>query len=103
MDELLAQNDSFKIHDCNLQKLLILFPKIMNEVYDIAECSYPLNNYLRFMTRNIRPASYEIEKAALVGLGIWNYISSKLKYYEHHQSNLSQKNVEARKLFVLTL
>ena len=75
----------------------------MHEVYDIAECSYPLNNYLRFMTRNIRPASYEIETAAFVGLGIWNYISSKLKYYERHQSNLSQKNVEARKLLVLTL
>ena len=49
-DELLAKSGSFKIHDRNLQKLLTeifkvkmkLAPHIMNEVFDIIECPYPL-------------------------------------------------------------
>ena len=55
-NELLAKEDSFKIHDHNLQKLLIeifkvkmkLAPEIMNEVLDFIECHYPLRNKLRF-------------------------------------------------------
>ena len=43
---------SFKIHDCYLHKLLIeifkfkinLTPEIINEVFDIVECLYPLRN-----------------------------------------------------------
>ena len=45
-NELLAKDGSFKIHDRNLQKLLIetfkvkvkLAPEIMNEVFDFIEC-----------------------------------------------------------------
>ena len=45
-NELLARDVSFKIHDRNLQKLLIeifkvkikLAPEIMNEVFDFIEC-----------------------------------------------------------------
>ena len=45
-NELLAKDFSFKIHDRNLQKLLIeifkvkmkLAPEIMNEVFDFMEC-----------------------------------------------------------------
>ena len=55
-EELLAKDGSFKIHDHNLQRLLIeIFkvkmkpvPKIMNEVFDNIESPYPLRNELRF-------------------------------------------------------
>ena len=48
-NELRAKDGSFRIHDHNLQKLLIeickvkmkLAPKIMNEIFDIIECQYP--------------------------------------------------------------
>ena len=51
-NEFLAKDDSFKIHDRNLQKLLIeifkikikLAPKIMNEVFDFIERQCPLRN-----------------------------------------------------------
>ena len=49
-EELFAKNGSFKIHDRNLQRLLIelfkvkikLTPEIMNEVFDIIESPYPM-------------------------------------------------------------
>ena len=55
-EELLAKDGSFKIHDRNLQRLLIeifkvemkLSPEITNEVFDIIECPYPLRNELMF-------------------------------------------------------
>ena len=58
-NELLAKDSSFKIHDRNLQKLLIeifkakmkLAPEIINEVFDFIECRYPLRNELRFELR----------------------------------------------------
>ena len=53
-NKLLARENSFKIHDGNLQKLLAeifkvkmkLAPEIMNEVFDFKECRYPLRNEL---------------------------------------------------------
>ena len=74
-DELLAKHSSSKIHDLNLQKLLIeifkvkmkLAPEIMNEAFDFIECRYPLRNELRFKLRNIRTVRYGIETAAFVG------------------------------------
>ena len=76
-NERLAKDGSFKIHDRNLQKLLIeifkvkmkLAPEIMNEVFDFIECRYPLRNELRFKSRNIRTVRYGIETAAFVGSG----------------------------------
>ena len=55
-EELLAKDGAFKIHDHNLQRLLIeifkvkmkLAPEIMNEVFDIIESPYPLRNEFRF-------------------------------------------------------
>ena len=82
-NELLAKEGSFRIHDRNLQKLLIeilknfrykkvkmkLAPEIINEVFDFIECRYPLRNELRFKSRNIRTVRYGIETAAFVGSG----------------------------------
>ena len=92
-NELLANDGSFKIHDRNLQKLLIeifkvkmkLAPEIMNEVFDFIECGYPLRNELRFKSRNICTARYGIETAAFVGSRIWANMPIEL-------------NLEARKL-----
>ena len=42
-------------------------PKIMNEVFDIIECSYPRRNEMRFKSRNICTVKYETETAAFVG------------------------------------
>ena len=61
-NDLLAKDDCFKIHDRNLNKLLIemfklkmrLALEIMSLVFDIIECLYPLKNELRFKSRNIR-------------------------------------------------
>ena len=86
-EELLAQDGSFKIHDCNLQRLLIeifkvkmkLVPEIMNQVFDIVESLYLLRNELRFDSRNIRTVRYLIETAAFVGSRVWRYMPSELK------------------------
>ena len=86
-NELLAKDSSFKIHDRNLQKLLIeifkvkmkLAPEIMNEVFDIIESPYPLINELRFKSRNVCTVRHGIETAAFVGSRIWSYMPSELK------------------------
>ena len=86
-NELLVKDSSFKIHDRNLQKLLIeifkvkmkLVPEIMNEVFDFIACRYPLRNELRFKLRNIRTVRYGIETAAFVGSRIWSNMPSELK------------------------
>ena len=54
--DLLAKEGSFKIHDSNLQKILIdtikvkmkLALELMNEAFDITKCPYPLRNELGF-------------------------------------------------------
>ena len=86
-EELLAKDGSFKIHDRNLQSLLIeiskvkmrLAPEIMNEVVDIIESPYSLRNELRFKSRNICAVRYRIEIAAFVGIRIWSYMPIELK------------------------
>ena len=86
-EELLAKDSSFKIHDRDLQRLLIeifkvkmrFAPEIMNEVFDIIESPYPLRNELRFKSRNIRTVRYGTETAAFVVSKIWSYMSSERK------------------------
>ena len=87
VEELLEKDCSFKIHDRNLQRLLIkifkvkmkLAPEIMNDVFSIMESPYPLRNELRFKSRNIHTVRYGIETAAFVGSKIWSYLPSELK------------------------
>ena len=100
-NELLAKDSSFKIHDRNLQKLLIeifkvkmkLAPEIMNEGYDFIECRYSVRNELRFKLRNIRTVRYGIETAAFVGSRIWSNMPSELK--ESTSLNESKKKIKA--------
>ena len=86
-NEPLGKDGFFKIHDHNLQKLLIeiskvkmkLAPEIMNEVFDFIECRYPLRNELRFKSRKIRTVRYGTEPAAFVGSRIWTNMPNELK------------------------
>ena len=86
-EELLAKGGSFRIHDRNLQRLLIeifkvkmkLAPEIMNEVFDIIESPYPLRNELKFKSRNIRTVRDGTETTAFVGSRILSYLLSELK------------------------
>ena len=86
-NELLANDGSFKIHDRNLQKLLIeifkvkikLAPEIMNEVFDFIECRHPLRNELRFKSRNICTVRYGIETADFVSSRVWTNVPNELK------------------------
>ena len=86
-NELFAKDGSFRIHDRNLQKLLIeifkvkmkLAPKIMNEVFDFIECQYPLRNELRFKSQNIRTVRYGIVTVSFVGSRIWTSMPNELK------------------------
>ena len=86
-EELLAKDGSFKIHDCNLQRLLIeifnvkmkLAPEIMNEVFHIIGSPNPLRNELRFKSRNICTVRYGIVTVAFCGSRVWSYMRSKLK------------------------
>ena len=72
-----AKDGFFRIHDRNLQKLVIeifkvkmkLAPEIMNVVFDIIERPYPLRSVLRFKSRNICTVRYGIEPAALLAPG----------------------------------
>ena len=86
-NEILAKDGSFKIHDSNLQKLLIeifkvkikLAPEIMNEVFDFIECRHPLRNELRFKSRNICTVRYGIETADFVSSRVWTNVPNELK------------------------
>ena len=85
--QLHAKVGSLKIHNLNLEKLLIaifkvemkLSPEIMNEFFDIIECLNPLRNELRFKSRNIRTVGYGIKTVVLVFSRTWSYMSNELK------------------------
>ena len=85
-NQLLAKDASFRIHDRNLQKLLIeifkvkmkLAPGMINEIFDFIKWRYSLRNKVRFKSRNIGTVSYEIETAAFVGSKIWTNMPYEL-------------------------
>ena len=87
LEELLAKDGSFKIHDRHLQRLFIeifkvkmkLTPEIMNEVFDIIESPYPLRKELRFKSRSIRTVRYGTETFAFVCSRIWSHAPGELK------------------------
>ena len=56
-----------------------LTPKIMNEVFDIIKCPYPLINKLRFKSQNICTVRYGIKTADFANFRIRSYIPSELK------------------------
>ena len=75
-DDLLATDNSFKIHQRNLQKLAIeifkvkkgIAPAIMNNSFEFNDnlCSLR-NDTVYFKSRNVRTVRYGIETASFVG------------------------------------
>ena len=74
-DELLEKDNSYKIHDRNLQKLVTeifkvkmnLGPEIMKVEFEIVEGPHTLRNELKLKSRKIHSVRYGIETASFVG------------------------------------
>ena len=74
LDELLLKDNSFRIHHCNLQKLVIeifknklgLAHEIMKNVFPIIENPCELINETKFKLRNAHTVRYGIETASFV-------------------------------------
>ena len=88
--ELLEKDNSFKIRDRNLQKLVTevfevkmnLGPEIMKEVFEIVEGPHALRNELKLKSRKIHSVRSGIETASFVGASVWNSLSSDLKQFK---------------------
>ena len=86
-DELIEKDNSYMIHDRNLQKLLTkifkvkmnLGPEIMKEEFGIGEGPHALRNELKLKSRKIHSVRYGIETASFVGARAWNSLPSDLK------------------------
>ena len=86
-DELLEKDNSCKIHDRNLQKLVTeifkvkmnLAPEIMKEVIEIVGDPYTFRNELKRKSRKIRSVRYGIETASFIGARVLNSLPSDLK------------------------
>ena len=99
-DELLGKDNSCKIHDRNLQKLVIeifkvkinLAPKLIKEVFEIAECPYALTNELKLKSRKIHSVRYGIKTWSFVGTKVWNSLPSGPK--ECKSLDLSRSNLK---------
>ena len=86
-DEIFEKDNSCKIHDRNLQKLVREIFKakmnfalvIMKEVFEIVEGPYTLRNELKLKPRKIHSVRYGIETASFVGTRVWNILPSDFK------------------------
>ena len=87
-DDLLVKDNSFKIHERNLQKLALeifkvkkgMAPVIMNNIFEFSDNPYSLrNNIVYFKSRNVRTVRYGIKTVSFVGPRIWNSISLEIK------------------------
>ena len=86
-DELLKKDNSYNVHDRNLQKLLTkifrvkmnLGPEIMKEVFEVIEDPHVLRNDLKLKWRKIHSVRYGFETASFVGARVWNSLLSDLK------------------------
>ena len=84
--ELLKKDESFTIHECNIQTLAIelykvkngLSPKIMNLILPLNKnCNYPGQN--DFGTRNVRKVGSGTETLSYLGPKIWSTIPNNIK------------------------
>ena len=85
-DELLKMDNSFTIHERNIQSLAIelykvvnrLSPKIMDHVFPLKDkIRYPNQNI--FVTRNIKTVSWGIENVTNLGPRVWQLIPEEIK------------------------
>jgi len=87
-NELLLKDNSFSIHERNIQTLAIelykvvhgLAPKIMNFVFPLKKNRvYSREN--NFITRNVKTVSYGTETLAHLGPKIWSIVPNHLKQF----------------------
>ena len=87
-EELLDKDDSFTIHEKNIQTLAIelykvyygLAPKIMNFVFPMKEnVQYAREN--KFITRNVKSVSYGTETLAYLCPKIWSIVPNDIKKF----------------------
>ena len=86
-DELLQKDNSYNVHDRNLQKLLTkifrvkmnLGPEIMKEVFEVIEDPHVLRNDLKLKWKKIHSVRYSFETASFVDARVWNSLPSDLK------------------------
>ena len=85
-EELLAKDESFTIHERNIQTMAIelykvkygLAPKIMNLIFPLqANMTYPGQN--DFVSRNVKNVSYGTETLAHLGPKIWALVPNDIK------------------------
>ena len=85
-EQLLSKDNSFTIHERNIQNLAIelfkvkmgLAPKFMNEIFIVKESSrYPSKQI--FVTHNVRTVTYGINTLSHMGPKIWLLIPDEIK------------------------
>ena len=99
--ELLNMNNSFSIHDRNLQKLAIemfkvknnLTPNFMNSIFPISNNPYNLRNDTYFKTDNIRTTSYGSETLSFRGPKTWALIPQDIR----NSTNLNEFKAKIKK------
>ena len=96
-NELLTKDESFTIHERNIQTLAIelykvaygLSPEIMKLVFPLKSLSkYPGEN--KFETRNVKTVSYGTETLAHLGPIIWSIVPTEMKKFS--LSKFTKKN-----------
>ena len=85
-DELLIRDNSFTIHDRNLQSLAIELYKVVNDIApQIMKSIFPLKSKLRypresiFETNNVKTVSWGTESLRYIGPKIWSLIPENFK------------------------
>ena len=85
-DELLKIDNSFKIHERNIQTLAIELYKVANNIApEIMSDVFPLKQSVKygsdnpFMTRNVRTVRYGTETLAHLGPKVWSMVPSEMK------------------------
>ena len=85
--ELLEMDNSFSIHERNLQKLATemfkvknkLSPSFMKSIFPINECNYDLRKNPCFKRKNVRTTTYGIETISYRGTEIWDIVPNEIK------------------------
>ena len=86
-EELLRKDNSFSIHNRNLQKLAVemykvkndLSPTLLKEVFPIRNISYNLRNRNPFLSRNVRSVNNGTESISFRGPQIWSIVPENIK------------------------